>query len=221
MNMREMMARRAALELTNGEVVNLGFGIPLAVAEYLPQDVQVILQTENGALSFGPMPQLAETDSDFTNAGSLPITLLPGATLFDLATSFSIIRGGHVDTTILGALEVDQHGNIANWARPLAPGRFAPGMGGAMDLVGGARKVVVTLQHNDKQGNSKVLKICTLPLTGLGRVDVIITEKAVFQVTPQGLLLQEIAEGYSPKDIRSCTEADFLVAPTCCAYRLA
>lgn len=216
-----MMARRAALELTNGEVVNLGFGIPVAVAEYLPQDVQVILQTENGALNFGAMPELDQADSDFTNAASMPITLLPGAALFDLAMSFAIIRGGHVDTTILGALEVDQHGNIANWARPLAPGRFAPGMGGAMDLVGGARKVVVTLQHNDKQGHSKVLKNCTLPLTGAARVNVIITEKAVFQVTPQGLLLQEIAAGYSTEDIRSCTEADFSVAATCCPYRLA
>lgn len=221
MNMREMMARRAALELTDGEVVNLGFGIPMAVAEYLPQDVHVILQTENGALNFGPTPKLSQADSDFTNAGSMPTTLLPGAVLFDLSMSFSIIRGGHVDTTILGALEVDQHGNIANWARPLAPGRFAPGMGGAMDLVGGARKVVVTLQHNDKHGNSKILKNCTLPLTGLGSVDVIITEKAVFQITPDGLLLQEIAEGYSPENIRSCTEAEFLVAPTWCRYRLA
>lgn len=221
MNIRETMARRAALELTDGEVVNLGFGIPMSVVDYLPQDVHVILQTENGALSFGPTPKLGEADSDFTNAGALPTTLLPGAALFDLSVSFSIIRGGHVDTTILGALEVDQNGNIANWARPLAPGRFAPGMGGAMDLVGGARKVVVTLQHNDKQGHAKVLRNCTLPLTGKGSVDVIITEKAVFQVTSAGLILQEIAENYSTDDIRSCTEAEFLVAPTCCRYRLA
>jgi acetate CoA/acetoacetate CoA-transferase beta subunit len=221
MDIREMMARRAALELTNGEVVNLGFGIPVAVAEYLPQDVHVILQTENGALNFGATPELGQADSDFTNAASMPTTLLPGAALFDLSVSFSIIRGGHIDTTILGALEVDQQGNIANWARPLAPGRFAPGMGGAMDLVGGARKVVVTLQHNDKQGNSKVLKHCTLPLTAASSVDVIITEKAVFQVTADGLLLQEIAEGYSTEDIHSCTEATFIVAPTCCRYRLA
>jgi acetate CoA/acetoacetate CoA-transferase beta subunit len=221
MNIREMMARRAALELTDGEVVNLGFGIPLSVADYLPAGVETILQTEIGALRLGPSPKLNEADSDFTDSGAQPVTLLPGASLFDLITSFTIIRGGHIDTTILGALEVDQHGNIANWARPLAPGRYAPGMGGAMDLVGGARKVVVTLQHNDKQGHSKILKNCTLPLTGQGSVNVIITEKAVFQVIPTGLVLKEVAEGYTPEDIRSCTEAPFSISPDCCHYRLA
>lgn len=221
MNIREMMARRAALELTDGEVVNLGFGIPLSVADYLPAGVETILQTEIGALSLGPSPKRSEADSDFTDSGAQPVTLLPGASLFDLTTSFTIIRGGHIDTTILGALEVDQQGNIANWARPLAPGRYAPGMGGAMDLVGGARKVVVTLQHNDKQGHSKILKNCTLPLTAQGSVNVIITEKAVFHVTPTVLVLKEIAKGYTLDNIRACTDATFSISPDLCRYRLA
>lgn len=220
MDIREMIARRAALEINDGEVVNLGFGMPTAVANYIPQGVNVILQTENGALRFGPTPKLGQQDSTLANAGGQPITLLPGASIFDLATSFSIIRGGHVDTTILGALEVDQEGNIANWAMPVAPGRYAPGMGGAMDLCGGARKVVAVLQHTDKKGESKILKKCSLPLTGKGVVKVIITEKAVFDVTSQGLILKEIAPGLTVEDIRSATEAEFTVAGDLCEYRV-
>jgi 3-oxoacid CoA-transferase B subunit len=220
MDYREMIARRAALELNDGEVVNLGFGMPTAAANYIPEGVNVILQTENGALLFGPTPKLGKQDADIANAGGQPITLLPGASIFDIATSFSIIRGGHVDTTILGALEVDQEGNIANWAMPLAPGKYSPGMGGAMDLCGGARKVVAVLQHVDKKGGSKVLKQCSLPLTGKGVVDVIITEKAVFHVIPQGLVLKEIAPGLTVEDIRSATEAEFTVAGDLCEYRL-
>lgn len=212
MDAREIIARRAALELVDGEVANLGFGMPMAVANFIPEGVNVILQSENGCLLFGPTPRLGEQDSDVANAGGQPITLLPGAAIFDLSMSFSIIRGGHVDTTILGALEVDQSGNIANWAMSALPGHLTPGMGGAMDLVGGARKVVAVLQHNDKKGNSKVKKSCTLPLTGKGVVHVIITEKAVFEVTPEGLVLKEVAPGLTAADIQAATEAEFTVS---------
>jgi 3-oxoacid CoA-transferase B subunit len=220
MNFREMIARRAALELNDGEVVNLGFGIPTAVPNYIPDGVEVILQTENGCLLFGPTPELGQQDADVGNAGGQPITLLPGASIFDSATSFCIIRGGHVDATCLGALEVDQAGNIANWARPIAPGRYQPGPGGAMDLVTGARKVVAMLQHVDKNGNSKVKKCCSLPLTGASVLDVIITDKAVFDVTPNGLVLKEIIAGMTAEDIEKITEAEFTVAPDVCEYRL-
>jgi len=221
MDFREQIARRAALELTDGAVVNLGFGMPTAVANFIPQGINVILQTENGALSFGPTPRLGEQNSDIANAGGQPISLLPGACIFDSAVSFGIIRGGHVDATILGALEVDQEGNIANWAMPVAPGRYSPGMGGAMDLVTGARKVVAILQHQDKKGGSKVMKKCSLPLTGKGVVNVIITEKAVFHVTPQGLVLKEIAPGLTVEGLQAITEAEFTVAQDLCEYRLA
>lgn len=217
MDYREIIARRAALELKDGEVANLGFGMPMAVANFIPPGVNVILQSENGCLLFGPTPKLGSQDADTANAGSMPITLRPGAAVFDLFTSFGIIRGGHVDTAILGALEVDQEGNIANWSMP---GR-SPGMGGAMDLVAGARKIVAIMQHNDKQGVSKILKQCTLPLTGKGAVDVIVTDKAVFHVTPLGLELKEILDGLSAADIKNATDAEFVVAAACCTYRLA
>jgi len=220
MDFREMMARRAAKELSDGEVVNLGFGMPTAVANYIPEGVNVILQSENGVLLFGPTPKIGQQDADIANAGGQPITLLPGASVFDLSLSFCIIRGGHVDSTILGALEVDQEGNIANWAMPVAPGKYSPGMGGAMDLVGGARKVVVMLQHMDKKNNSKVLKKCSLPLTGKGVVDVIITDKAVFNVTPQGLVLKEYAPGVTVDELRKITDAEFTVADDLCAYNI-
>lgn len=219
MEAREVIARRAAKELRNGQVVNLGIGIPTGVANYLPQDVQLVLQSENGCLMFGPTPSLGEQDADTANAGGQPITLLPGAAVFDLATSFGIIRGGYVDATILGALEVDQEGSIANWARPLAPGKYTPGMGGAMDLLAGARRVIVTLQHSSKSG-SKILKKCTLPVTGRGVVDVIVTEKAVFEVTPDGLVLTEVLDGLTVDDIRAITEADFTVSDDLCAYQV-
>ena len=220
MDAKDLIARRAALELGDGEIVNLGFGMPTAVANYIPAGVNVILQSENGCLRFGPTPKLGEQDADNGNAGGQPITLLPGASIFDLSTSFCIIRGGHVDTTILGALEVDQNGNIANWAMPLAPGRYSPGMGGAMDLVGGARKVVATLQHTDKKGNSKVLKECALPITGKGVLDVIITDKAVFHVSEGGLVLKEVIAGLTAEDIKAITEAEFSVAADLCEYRI-
>lgn len=219
MEPRELIARRAAKELRNGQVVNLGIGIPTGVANYLPQDVQLVLQSENGCLMFGPTPSLGQQDADTANAGGQPITLLPGAAVFDLITSFGIIRGGYVDATILGALEVDQEGSIASWARPLAPGKYTPGMGGAMDLVEGARKVIVTLLHSSKSG-SKILKKCSLPVTGRGVVDMIVTEKAVFQVSPDGLVLTEILDGLTVDDIRAITDANFTVSDDLLAYQV-
>jgi len=221
MDFRETMARRAALELNDGEYVNLGFGVPTAVADYIPEGVEVILQSENGCLFFGATPELGRQDADVGNAGGRPITLLPGASIFDSAISFAIIRGGHVDATFLGALEVDQEGNIANWALPIAPDRYSPGPGGAMDLVTGARKVVAMLQHVDKKGDSKIKKRCTMQLTGAGVLDVIITDKAVFHVAADGLILKEIMAGMNVDDIKKITEADFTVAPDLCEYRLA
>lgn len=211
-----MISRRAALELMDGEVVNLGFGLPMAVVNFIPKERTVVLQSENGCLLFGPTPRLGQQDSDLANAGSMPITLKPGASAFDFATSFGIIRGGHVSSAILGALEVDQEGNIANWSMP---GR-SPGMGGAMDLVVGARRIIAVLQHTDKAGASKVLKRCTLPLTGKGVVKVIITDRAVFQVVPEGLLLKEVVAGMGVEDLKRITEADFSIAPDLCEYRL-
>lgn len=219
MDAREVIARRAAKELSDGQVVNLGIGMPTAVANYLPEGVELTLQSENGCLLFGPTPSLGDEDPDLANAGAQPITLMPGASVFDLATSFSIIRGGHVDISILGALEVDQEGSIANWARPLAPGKYAPGMGGAMDLLFGARKVVVTVEHFGKSG-SKILKRCRLPITGKSVVDVIVTEKAVFEVTDDALVLTEVLEGLTIEDIRKITEADFVVSENVGPYQL-
>jgi acetate CoA/acetoacetate CoA-transferase beta subunit len=220
MDDRQRIARRAALELEDGAVVNLGIGIPTAVANYIPDGVEVIMHAENGVLSYGSTPEVGCQDPDVFNAGAQPITLLPGAAIFDLSTSFGIIRGGRVDTVILGTLEVDQEGNLANWARELMPGKFGPGMGGAMELVSNARKVVVVTQHTVKNGESKVLKECSLPLTGKGVVDIIITEMAVFYVTPEGLKLKEIAPGLTIEDIRAVTAADFFVSDDLCEYRL-
>lgn len=220
MNFREILARRAALELKDGECVNLGFGVPTGVPNFIPDGIEVILQSENGCLLFGPTPELGVQDADVGNAGGQPITLQPGASIFDAAVSFGIIRGGHVDATFLGALEVDQEGNIANWAIPLAPGRFSPGPGGAMDLVTGARKVVAMLQHVDKRGNPKVKKRCTMELTGAGVLDVIITDKAVFYVNAEGLVLKEIMPDITVEELREITEADFAVAPDLAPYRL-
>lgn len=220
MDIREIIARRAALEINNGECVNLGFGMPTAVPNYLPQGIEVILQSENGCLMTGPTPYVGEADPDNGNAGGQPISLLPGAAIFDLCESFAIIRGGHVNTAILGALEVDQEGNIANWAKNAAAGDFSPGMGGAMDLVRGAQKIVCTLQHNDKKGASKVLKKCNLAVTGRNVVDVIITEKAVFNVVDGNLVLVEKDPALSLEELRSCTDAEFIVSPNLVDYRM-
>lgn len=208
---KEIIARRIAQEFKDGMIVNLGFGIPNLSANYKPKDVHVYLQAENGALGFGPNATETSADPDLGNSGGMPITLLPGASTFDMLTSFAIIRGGHVDMTVLGALEVAQNGDIANW---LIPGVLSPGMGGAMDLLVGAKRVVVSLQHTDKHGNSKVLKECTLPLSAKGVVDLIITDKAVFEVHDNGLLLTELAHGVTLDDIEKITDADFIVSET-------
>lgn len=208
MDAREVIARRAALEFTDGMVVNLGIGIPTGAANFIPEGVNVILQTENGALAFGPRPSAANADPDLANAGSLPVTLLPGAAAFDLSFSFILIRGGHVDMTVLGALEVDQLGNIANWK---IPGKYTPGMGGGMDLLMGAKKVVAATVHTNKNGASKIKKSCSLPLSAAGAVDRIITDMAVIDVTGDGLILKEVAPGVDVADVAQKTEADLIL----------
>lgn len=209
MNSKEIIARRIAKEFKEGMVANLGFGIPNMASNYLPEGMEIILQCENGALMFGKTPSRGESDPDLANSGGSPITLLPGASTFELDLSFSIIRGGHVDITALGALEVDQEGNIANWK---IPGVFVPGMGGAMDLLVGAKYVIAALNHKDKKGNSKVLKKCTLPLSAQKCVDIIITDKAVMKVTDKGLVLMEVAPGVTVDEVVNITDADLIIA---------
>lgn len=209
MDSREIIARRIAKEFKDGMVANLGFGIPTMAANYLPEGVQITLQTENGGLRFGATPSIGESDPDLGNSGGAPITLLPGGSTFEMDLSFAIIRGGHVDITALGALEVDQEGNIANWK---IPGAFAPGMGGAMDLLVGAKYVIAALSHNDKKGNSKVLKKCTLPLSAAKCLDLIITDKAVMEVTDKGLVLKEVAPGLTVDEVVKSTDADLIIA---------
>ena len=205
-DLKERIARRVARELNDGDVVNLGIGLPTMVAECLPEGVDIILQSENGIMGMGSKPILP--DEDVINAGAQYVSILPGGQYFDSATSFAIIRGGHVDATVLGALEVDRHGNIANWT---IPGKLVPGMGGAMDLCSGVKKIVVATEHCEKNGQSKILKQCTLPLTGARCVTDIVTDRCYFEVTQEGLVLRELAPGYTVEDIRACTEADFLV----------
>lgn len=200
--LRERIARRVARELHSGDVVNLGIGLPSLVANYVADDLGVIFQSENGLVGLGPMPDQAHIDVDLTNAGGQPVTALPGAAFFDSALSFAIIRGGHVDVTVLGALEVDRDGSLANW---IIPGKMVPGMGGAMDLVIGARRVIVAMEHCDKQGRPKILPRCTLPLTARGQVNLIVTEKAVIEVTDSGLLLKEIAYDTTTDEVRRLT----------------
>jgi len=187
-NIKETIAKRVAKELKDGDVVNLGIGLPTMVANYLPEGVDIILHSENGIMGMGAASEKGSEDVDIINAGAQYVTMNPGAMSFDSATSFGIIRGGHVDVTILGALQVDKHGNIANW---IVPGKMVPGMGGAMDLVIGAKKVIVAMQHTQK-GNHKILDECTLPYTAVNVVDMIVTEMGVMRVTPDGLMLMEI-----------------------------
>lgn len=205
---KDIIARRVAQELKDGDVVNLGIGLPTLVSNYIPKDVHITLQAENGILGMGPICAPGDEDCDVVNAGNQFVHIQNGACFFDSATSFAIIRGGHVDVTVLGALQVDEHGSIASH---VVPGKMMPGMGGAMDLVVGAKKVIIAMQHTAK-GAVKILKKCTLPLTAVGKVHLIVTEKAVIEVTPQGLLLREIMPGSSIEDIRANTEAELLLA---------
>ncbi|HNW23833.1 MAG TPA: CoA transferase subunit B [Candidatus Cloacimonas sp.] len=205
---RAMIGARIAKEFQNGDYVNLGIGLPTEAANYIPEDVQVIFQSENGLLGAGPKPPEGQEDKDMINAGGGYITCIPGASFFDSATSFAIIRGGHIDATVLGALQVDQEGNLANW---LIPGKMIPGMGGAMDLVTGAKKVIVAMEHCDKYGKSKILKQCNLPLTAKGKVNLIITDMAVIEVCSDGLYLREIAEDLTIEDVIQATEAELII----------
>ncbi|MBR3730926.1 MAG: CoA transferase subunit B [Bacteroidales bacterium] len=207
--MREVIAKRAAKELHDGDVVNLGIGIPTLIPNYLPEGVTVTLQTENGAMGMGPTPEEGKEDKNLINAGGGAITLLPGACTFDSATSFAIIRGGHVNVSFLGALQVDEKGNLANW---IIPGKMAPGMGGAMDLVVGAKRVILTMEHTQK-GAPKILKECTLPLTAAGQVNMIITEMGVMDITPEGIVLKELHPEFTVEDVQAATEAKLIISP--------
>lgn len=204
---RERIARRIAHELQDGMVVNLGIGLPTWGANFLPSGSEVLLQSENGFVGLGPAPLPGQEDPDVTNAGGQPVTIVPGGACFDSAMSFAIIRGGHVDVTVLGALEVDEEGNLANW---MVPGKMVPGMGGAMDLTVGARRVIVAMEHTAK-GKPKILKKCTLPLTARQQVDLIVTELAVIEVTPQGLVLKEIAPDTTVAEVVAQTEATLII----------
>jgi len=208
-DIKEIIAARVAKELKDGDVVNLGIGLPTLVANFLPEGVQIILQSENGIMGMGPAPVKGFEDVDIINAGAQYVTVNPGAMYFDSATSFGIIRGGHVDATILGALEVDEHGNLSNW---IVPGKMVPGMGGAMDLVVGAKKVIIAMQHTQK-GIPKILKQCCLPYTAVGVVNLIITEMGVMEITKEGILLKELNPDYSLKQIQEATEAELILSP--------
>ncbi len=200
---RVRLIKRIAQELPDGALVNLGIGMPTMVANYIPKDRNILLHSENGFIGLGGTPEKGKEDPRIVNAGGQPVTLVPGGCYFDSAMSFAIIRGGHVDYTVLGALEVDEQGNLANY---MIPGKMVPGMGGAMDLVVGAKNVIVAMEHVNKNGAPKILRKCTLPLTAVEEVDIIVTDMAFIRVTKKGLVLEEIAEDTTVEEVVKCTE---------------
>ena len=204
---RNFIARRAAMELKDGDVVNLGIGLPTAIPNFLPKGVNVVLQSENGLIGMGPTPEEGKENPWYVNAGGGYITTAEGASSFDSAMSFSIIRGGHVDVSILGAMQVDEQGDLANW---MIPGKKTPGMGGTMDLLVGARKVILAMEHTAK-GSPKILKKCTLPLTAKGQVNMIITEMGVMEITPKGIVLKEINPEFTVEQVQAATEAELII----------
>ncbi|MCL1828290.1 MAG: 3-oxoacid CoA-transferase subunit B [Oscillospiraceae bacterium] len=207
-DIREIIARRTADFFEEGNLGNLGIGLPTLVANYLSPDKNVMLHSENGFIGIGPNPEPGKEDKDTSNAGGIPVTIVPGGACFDSSMSFALARGGHVDITVLGALEVDEHGDLANWN---VPGKLVPGMGGAMDLVVGAKKVIIAMEHTTKDGSPKILKKCTLPLTAVKVVNFIVTELGVMEITDAGIVLKELAPGVTAEDIQSKTEAKLII----------
>lgn len=206
--LQNFIAKRVAKELKDGDLVNLGIGLPTKVSNFVPENINVILQSENGFVGLGPAPEAGKEDLNITTAGGTPATIIPGGMFFDSATSFAIIRGGHLDATILGALQVDEKGNIANY---MIPGKMVPGMGGAMDLISGAKRVIVAMEHTNR-GRAKIMKECNLPLTAANAVDIIITEMGVIDVREEGLVLVEINKDYTIEQVQEATDANLIIS---------